>query len=104
MMIVYNCRTNYVIYNNVWIPDITVKYMGDFVVQMSRSFEPDLIINLKELAATGTKIICTTSYCRKAMVKLKCIDCGSEAAAWISRCVDVQQSLTFCYNCRLGLK
>ncbi|EFN86073.1 hypothetical protein EAI_03024 [Harpegnathos saltator] len=45
----------------------------------------DLVLDIDNIRRNGDIITCSTSLYMKFIVNLKCIDCGVEAAEWISR-------------------
>lgn len=74
--------------------DVSVKYLSDTKIRVrsinrSRQLK-DLIIELTNVVILSKEVNITTSFYQKFIVSVKCLDCGPEAAAWISKYVNIQ--------------
>ncbi|XP_011137037.1 mitochondrial amidoxime reducing component 2-like [Harpegnathos saltator] len=90
MFVAYNCKTNCIIqhYDNFMIRNVSVRILDNNQVMMMHYSRPDLTINLNIVMKSRKVIKCTVSLCHKFLCQVKALDCGTQAATWISRCLN----------------
>lgn len=92
MFVVYNSQTKCVIqqHENDTLSNLMVKIIEDELIVISCYLQDDLVINLNNIINTKTSVKCNVSLCNKFLVQMNCLDCGTLAAKWVSKCVNIQ--------------
>ncbi|XP_032689270.1 mitochondrial amidoxime reducing component 2-like [Odontomachus brunneus] len=86
MIVVYNRQTRCIQQNelNFNLKDIIIKVRKNLVKLMAPNMKR-LILNMNNIVDNSADILCMTSYREMYTVYSNCIDCGEDAAIWISR-------------------
>lgn len=82
MFIVYDVNTKCV-QNQLLLNFISMKIKNGVAVQLSAPYMPELVLDMGQMK-NFEQTECFISYAKKFLVKSFFVDCGDEAAFWIS--------------------
>lgn len=88
MFVVYNSKTNCAIQenDNIMMCKVSVNYLTENIMILTSCHIPDLVLNINYITKHCTVVKCISSLYGKILVQFQALDCGPEAAFWISRC------------------
>ncbi|XP_011137036.1 uncharacterized protein LOC105181753 [Harpegnathos saltator] len=96
MFIVYNYKTNNVIYakDNRMILNLHVKYLRELKIVIACELKSAEIIDIEDIIRNYTTFKCNYIY-NRSLSQITCTDCGDKIAKWISKTINDE-------NARIG--